>query len=174
MENPELITKRLLLRKFRTDDIPDIQKMAGNFKVAEMTLNIPHPYTYEMAEIWISEHQRKMSTGTQVTYAITNISDGQLVGSISLIEIQNKEANLGYWIGEQYWGNGYCSEAAVRLMAYAFGELELQRICARHLAINPASGKVMINAGMEHIKSTLVRDKHGKLVDMELYEAKRT
>ena len=174
MEHPELKTKRLLLRRFRAADASHIQNMAGNFNVAKMTLNIPHPYEDGLAEIWISEHQKKMSAGTQLTYAITDIGDRVLFGAISLTEIQNDEANLGYWLGQQHWAKGYCSEAAMQMVTYAFRELELQRICSQHLTVNPASGRVMIKIGMEHIKSRIVAGRNGEPVRMELYEAERS
>lgn len=174
MEHPELKKKRLLLRKFQAEDCDEIQRLAGNYNVAKMTLNIPHPYVDGMAEIWIKEHHKKMESGIQVTYAISNMENDKLLGAISLTEIQNQEASLGYWIGEEYWGKGYCSEVAIRLISYAFTVLGLHRVHAQHLTCNPASGKVMLNAGMEYLETVAVEGRKGEYVSMEYYEAMRT
>jgi len=55
---------------------------------------------------------------------------------------------MGYWIGKSYWGKGYCTEAARRLIKYGFEELKLNRIFAHFMTGNPASGRVMEKAGM--------------------------
>ncbi len=170
MEQPVLTTKRLLLRKYRLEDSDEIQRLAGNYNVSKMTLNVPHPYEDGMAEAWITDHLEKMNNGTQVTYAISDSKTPHLLGTISLSKIQDSQANLGYWIGEQYWGKGYCSEAAIELVAYGFNSLGLKRIYAQHLTCNPASGKVMINAGMQHINSTLEKGRTGQPESVEWYE----
>ena len=60
MKQPEVNTKRLLLRGFLNKDAKDVQALAGNFKIAKTTLNIPHPYRDGMAKKWIETHQKNL------------------------------------------------------------------------------------------------------------------
>ena len=84
--------------------------------------------------------------------------------------INRTRAELGYWVGEPYWGNGYCSEAACALIDFGFEQLELKQIIAEHLRNNPASGRVMRKAGMQHIGSARKPDRERRKTDMEIYE----
>ncbi len=80
-----------------------------------------------------------------------------------------RRATLGYWIGRDYWGNGFCTEAATEVVAFGFTELGLHRIAAMHLCINPASGAVMRNPGMK--REAILRNyvlKNNKFEDMAL------
>jgi RimJ/RimL family protein N-acetyltransferase len=78
-------------------------------------------------------------------------AEGTLLGSISLhISQQDARAEVGWWIGVPYWNRGYCTEAARALLGYGFETLDLNRIQGRHLARNPASGRVMIKIGMRY------------------------
>jgi RimJ/RimL family protein N-acetyltransferase len=82
-------------------------------------------------------------------YAICEPS-GIVLGAINLrLELPHQRGELGYWIGEPYWGRGYATEAVSALIRYGFDTVGLNRIYARHLARNPASGRVMAKAGMQ-------------------------
>ncbi len=170
MIQPELKTKRLLLRKFQLDDASKVQKLAGNFNVAKMTLNIPFPYEMGMAEAWISTHDENWETKSGVAYAIVKLASRELLGTISLVRIDGLEGELGYWIGEPYWGMGYCTEAARELIRFSFQSLGLEKIVAEHLTANPASGKVMEKVGMKHVMTTQKVDRNGNEASMESYE----
>ncbi len=148
-EFPTLRTERLVLRAFKLSDAPDVQRMAGAIEIAFPTVNIPHPYEDGMAELWISSHRPAFERGELVPLAVTLSADGTLIGAISLSLHQNHErAELGYWIGVPYWGQGYCTEAARAMMSYGFEVLGLHRIHSSHFARNPASGRVMQKLGM--------------------------
>ncbi|MBE2222892.1 MAG: GNAT family N-acetyltransferase [Anaerolineae bacterium] len=170
-EIPNLQTERLILRPFSPKDAPDVQRLAGDVAVSDTTLNIPHPYEDGMAEEWISTHQAVFDEGDGVTFAITLRETGELVGAISLrTATRFHRAEMGYWIGEPYWGKGYCTEAAKAVIAYGFDELNLNRVLAYHLARNPASGRVMEKAGMSyegHLRQHTFR--HGVYEDLKLY-----
>lgn len=147
---PKLKTKRLLLRGFQLSDAAAVQKLAGAHEVAEMTLNIPHPYENGMAEAWISTHQKEFETGLTVVFALTLHESHDLIGAMGLIITQRfNRAELGYWVGKPYWGQGFATEAAVEVLRYGFQILKLNKICATHMTSNPASGKVMQKIGME-------------------------
>ena len=171
---PELRTKRLVLRRFQREDASEVQKLAGNFNVAKMTLNIPFPYEAGMAEEWICTHEENWNTKKRVTYAIVKTVTNELLGTVSLVKIDGLEGELGYWIGEPYWGMGYCTEAAKKLIEFSFQNLGLEKIVAEHLTKNPASGRVMKKIGMQHIMTTQKIDRNGNAASMEVYEIKNT
>jgi ribosomal-protein-alanine N-acetyltransferase len=144
-------TERLILRPFIDSDAEDIKRLAGDKDVYDMTFNIPHPYTLDNAINWIENHPSQYSRQENIVYAITLKKGRFLVGAINLAirEIHNK-AEFGYWIGKEFWNNGYCTEALNAILNLGFNKLELNRIEASHILRNPASGKVMIKNGMKH------------------------
>jgi ribosomal-protein-alanine N-acetyltransferase len=173
---PELETPRLLLRPFTLADAPDVKRLAGEFVIADTTLTIPHPYEDGMAEQWIGQHGEDFSAGRRVTFAITGRAERQLVGAISLFRIESgHQAEIGYWIGQQFWNQGFCSEAGIAVLKYAFVSLGLNRVYANHLSRNPASGRVMRKLGFSHEgrRRQHVR-KWEKFEDDELYGLLKT
>lgn len=147
---PILETERLILRPFRLTDPADVQRMAGDRAIAETTATIPHPYPDGAAEAWIATHPDRFASGDSVTFALTRRDDGALLGAIGLeINAQMQRAELGYWVGKPYWNQGYCTEAARAVLRYAFEARGLRRVFAQHYGRNPASGRVMLKAGMQ-------------------------
>lgn len=149
MPRPSLDTQRLRLRPFDVTDGPDVRRLAGDRAIADTTLNVPHPYEAGMAEEWIDSHESLSDDGKAVICAITLRKDDLLIGAAGLtLHPEARRAELGYWVGRAYWGNGYATEAAAALMQWAFAALEVDRIYATHLTRNPASGRVMEKLGM--------------------------
>jgi len=150
MKHPPILeTERLRLRPFEISDSVRVMSLAGNLEVYRTTLNVPHPYEEGMAEKWISSHSLQFYNGNGVTLAITLQSDGLLIGAIGLgITKQHHRGELGYWIGVDFWRQGYCAETAIKMIEYGFKELKLHKITSRHFECNPASGRVMVKAGM--------------------------
>lgn len=147
---PRLTTRRLLLRGFDPSDAARVERLAGDFAVADTTLEIPHPYLPGMAIEWFATHQPKFEAGEMIALAITGRESGELIGAVGLsIRQRFDRAELGYWIGKPYWGRGYCTEAAQAVVAYGFTQLGLNRIFAVHFRRNPASGRVMQKLGMK-------------------------
>jgi RimJ/RimL family protein N-acetyltransferase len=124
-----------------------------------------------MAEAWISSHPAALAAETNVVYAITGAPPGTLLGAIGLrVDMEHNRAELGYWLGHPYWRNGYTTEAAAAMLRYAFEDLRLRRVHARHFAINPASGRVMQKIGMA--REGVMRQhfvKWGRPVDVVFY-----
>ncbi|OFW54113.1 MAG: GNAT family N-acetyltransferase [Actinobacteria bacterium RBG_13_35_12] len=146
----QLKTDRLLLRPFELSDAPRVKELAGDKAIADTTLNIPYPYKDGMAEQWISTHQPKFESGELANYAIILKSTKELVGAIGLnIEKRFNRAELGYWIGKEYWNQDYCTEASKAMLEYGFRNLGLNKIIATHITRNPASGEVMKKIGMK-------------------------
>jgi RimJ/RimL family protein N-acetyltransferase len=77
---------------------------------------------------------------------------------------------LGYWLGVQFWGHGYATEAANEMVRYGFDTLALHRIFASHFKHNPASGRILTKIGMKHegCQREHLR-KWDQFVDSELY-----
>ena len=145
---PRLTTDRLVLRPFSHEDAKDVQRLAGDWEVAATT-EVPHPYEDGMAEEWIGGHEAAFQRGSEIVFAIT-LGSGGLVGAIGLsINEKHRRGELGYWIGTAFWNNGYCTEAVRAVVRYGLEELVLNRIEARHMTKNPASGRVMAKAGMK-------------------------
>jgi RimJ/RimL family protein N-acetyltransferase len=151
IEQPILSTARLILRPFSLADARDVQRLAGAYEIASTTAVIPHPYEDGMAEAWIGTHPAQLADGTGLVYAITLRATQDLCGAIGLtIKPAHRRAEMGYWIGVPFWGQGYCTEAAAALRDHAFRALGLHRLVAVHMARNPASGRVMQKIGMRH------------------------
>ncbi len=145
---PSLHTERLVLRPFSYRDAPRVQELAGDARIAATTLNIPHPYRDGVAESWIATHISAFLAGRGVTYAITRQEVG-VVGAIGLsVQERHKKAELGYWVGVDFWGRGYATEAAKAVIHFGAERFGLEKITAHHLLENPASGRVMQKLGM--------------------------
>ena len=170
-DRPTVETARLVLRPLAIADAADVQRLAGAFELAEMTVNIPHPYEDGMAEAWIQTHAESNARGADVTFAITRKEDGVLLGAISLMGIKpGHMAEMGYWIGVEYWGRGFCTEAGQAVIGYGFEHLDLKRIHAHHFSRNPASGRVMQKLGMSHEGHRRLHAARGtRLEDIDLY-----
>ena len=150
-------------------DAPDIQRLAGDKDVASTTKGIKHPYEDGMAEEWITSCQRQADSRELVHFAITVDPDDVLIG-VATLHLEGKGAELSYWIGKPFWNQGYASEAAKAVVEYGFSELALDRIYAAHFTRNPASGRVLVNAGMHYEGSQLGPTiKWGNMEQLELY-----
>ncbi|MDZ4698307.1 MAG: GNAT family N-acetyltransferase [Rhodothermales bacterium] len=149
-DHPVLKTERLTLRSFRANDASRLQRLAGNEAVARTTF-LPYPYNEGQAESWIRHQEEDYLAGRLTNFAIELRASQELIGSIGLmLEPAYRHAQLGYWLGEPYWGRGYGTEAAEAVVAHGFQHLDLHRIFAAHFSNNPASGRILIKVGMRH------------------------
>jgi RimJ/RimL family protein N-acetyltransferase len=150
MPVPELVTGRLTLNALRDDDVAELVRLAGAREIADTTISVPHPYERADAERFIALQREEAERGDSLTLAIRRREDGQLVGCIGLREIDRThlQAELGYWIGVPYWGQGFATEAARAVVRYGFDALGLNRIHAHHMVRNPVSGRVLERIGM--------------------------
>jgi len=169
MHQPTLRTKRLLLRPYRMADANDVQQLAGNPNVSKQTINIPYPYGSGVAQAWISTHKENWELRRRATFALVCLETNKLIGTAGFVRNDGDVAELGYWIGESFWGKGYCTEACCELIRLAFNVLNLNSVVARHLTSNPASGKVMQKAGMHYLKTTRQLGRFDKLVSLDMY-----
>ena len=169
---PVLDTPRLWLRPYAITDAPAVQRLAGDRRVADAATTIPHPYPDGAAEAWIATHAPSFAARKEVTFAVALRASGELVGTVSLLDISahHARAELGYWTGAPFWGSGYCTEAVRRLIPFANEFLGTTRVVGKCLARNPASARVMEKAGLARegymLKHTL---KNGRYEDVILY-----
>ncbi len=146
-ELDEVFTERLRFRGFGADDAPRVLQLAGHKEMSETTLNIPFPYTLPQIETWLASLREEPMLSKEIHFAVE--TDGDLVGTVRLIlSPEHDKAKMGYWIGKEYWGNGYATEAAAAALAYGFNRLQLNRVCANCFDNNPASVKILERIGM--------------------------
>ena len=146
---PELNTERLKLRKISIDDIPSLIKYANNKKIADNILNIPYPYQEPDAVFRISYVHQGFKNKSRYVFAIIFKESDELIGEISLHLDQSRNiAQLGYWIGEPFWGKGIGTEATEATLKFGLQKLDLDMVYAECHVENKASEKVLLNNRM--------------------------
>ncbi len=161
------------LRPIKETDIDNLVKFANNPKIAaNLTNKFAYPYTKEHGLNFI---QFAMSNTPAHVMAIT-IND-ELVGGIGIHpqeDIQCKNAELGYWLAEPFWGNGIISKAIPQMVEYGFKTFDINRIFARPFDSNIASQKVLQKAGFKleaRLSKTLF--KNGEFQDELIYAIRK-
>jgi RimJ/RimL family protein N-acetyltransferase len=127
-----------------------IQELASHPKIAETT-NIPQPYPENGAMSWIIRSLPRRMAGVEHSFVIRRRADQQVVGVTSLMSVGRCNAELGYWIGVPFWGNGYATRANRKIVKFAFEEANLDSLYARPLVRNQASCRVLEKIGFEHV-----------------------
>jgi RimJ/RimL family protein N-acetyltransferase len=147
MTFPELClsTSRLQLRTPERSDATALQEIVSDPRVALKTASIPHPYP-ENGAIGFIEHVRSVAGPDRRNLAIRLASGGDLIGMVGFGGT-GSEAELAYMISPNYWGNGYATEAARRLIAYIFEQSRFNAVIARAMRANPASEGVLRKLG---------------------------
>lgn len=133
---------RLQLRPLQTQDAEALAHMANNRKIWNNLRNrMPHPYGLEDARTFLAIVEQEVP---QQTLGI--VCEGDLVGGIGLTlkdDVYEGTAELGYWLGEAYWGKGMATQAVGLMTAYGFEELKLRRIFALVTAFNRPSMRAL-------------------------------
>ncbi len=166
----KLETERLVLRPWREGDEPSLVRHANNRKVSiNLRDHFPYPYTLEDARAWIG--RCKSATQPHQTFAIEH--GGEAIGGIGLqpmSDVARFTAEVGYWLGEEYWGQGFATEALRCLTGYAFETLQYERLEAWVFATNPVSCKVLEKSGYDHEATCRhAAFKDGRFLDCHLY-----
>jgi len=174
MYNPQMLTittARLVLRPFDITDAQRISELCNNYNIYKSTLTLPYPYPIESALAWIPTHEDNFKNDRLYEFALTDKTTGELYGAMSLSNNKtHKNGEVAYWVGEEYWGNGYATEALKALITFAFTEKGYHKVWGRFFDSNPSSGRVMQKAGM--VKEGLLSEhiiKEGKFLDLILY-----
>lgn len=136
----------IAIRNWKHGDLNSLVLHANNIKVWNNLRNyFPHPYTEENGKVWLD---KVVDALPAVNLAID--VDGQAVGGIGLIlngDVYIKSAEIGYWIGEEYWGQGITTEAVRLMTEYAFYYFDLLRLYAEVFENNKASMRVLEKNG---------------------------
>lgn len=161
------------LRPWRLNDLDSLVKYANNWNVAKnMTDRFPFPYT-ESREIEYIEFATK---DTPIHMFAIEV-DGEAVGGVGVFpqeDIQRKNAELGYWLAEPFWGNNIMARAVVQMVDFAFKTYDIDRVFARPFGTNMASQRVLEKAGfMFEAKIINGFYKDGKFVDELIYAVRR-
>jgi hypothetical protein len=104
MKPVKIETERLLLRPFRYADAPEFARLAGEWAVASMTSDIPYPFSAAQAMGWLRPVRG------EVRFAIER--ERRLIGGAGYYRRRSGVAELGFWLGRPWWGQGYATEAA--------------------------------------------------------------
>jgi [ribosomal protein S5]-alanine N-acetyltransferase len=159
-----------ILRPFRSDDVARVRKLGDDYRVARwMTDLFPHPFTESDAAKWIARVSSQVPTDHFLIEA-----DGVVVGSTGIDPHAGNRAGvaeLGYWLGHDYWGKGYATDAVRQLVKYAFRERGLRRLEAHVHAPNLASARVLEKAGfvLEGVLRRDLTDREGNILDNMLF-----
>jgi len=139
-------TKRLILRAPSKADVPGLARLANNENIHKMLARLPHPYSREHAVDFVENLAR---TDQEHAYAIL-LKDETFIGVAGLHILTGKPTELGYWLGEPYWGEGYASEAATALV-HAADNAGCTELLARAKTANKASIAILLKAGFIQI-----------------------
>lgn len=162
------------IRKWRMSDLDNLVKYANNPKIAEnMTDAFPNPYTEEKGIAFI-----EMSVKPQLTTLFAIDLEGKTIGGIGLHpkdDIQRKNAELGYWLAEEFWGKGIITQVIPQIVEYGFNNFDIDRIFAKPFGRNIGSQKVLEKSGFileARLTNTLI--KNGQLEDELIYGIRRS
>lgn len=167
----QLLTERLLLRSLTLDDASTIEALAGDYEVAKSTLNIPHPYPEGSAKVFIESILDAEKDDRIAAFGILHKKSNLLIGIINLnLSEPFNRGELAYWIGKDFWGRGYGTEATKVLLDYGFDHLQLNRIFAASFTSNPGSWRIMEKAVLKYegtLKQHVAR--FGQYHDLDYY-----
>lgn len=173
LEQISLTTERLVLRPMVIEDATRIHELVNDKDIAYNCVNIPYPYPEGAAEAWIVGHPLRYAQRQAVIFAITK--DQTIIGACG-IEFMHEEQHydIGYWIGKDFWGNGYATEAATMLVDYGLNTLGIDELYAESLSSNPSSCAVLQKCGMQHV-ARISKPCHSphKEEDVEIYHIQR-
>ena len=157
------------IRSYTQGDADAVARHANNPRIAAGLRDaFPSPYTLKDAEEWIA-----LVRGEKPERNFVIATSEEVIGGIGLIlqeDVYARSAELGYWLGEAYWGKGIMSEAVAVFTDFAFAQYDLVRIFACVFESNPASGRVLEKAGFT-LEGRLRKSvfKNGRVLDSFLY-----
>lgn len=160
-----------VIREWKLSDAKNLATVINNKKILDnLRDGIPYPYTEQDGKEFISA---MLSADKNSTFAFAIEIDGKAVGSIAAFRQNNihfRTAELGYYLAEEYWGNGITTEAIKMICKYVFDNTDIIRIYAEPFAHNAASCRVLEKAGFCFeglLKCNAI--KNGEVADMKMY-----
>ena len=165
-----LHTMRLLLRPWKITDAEALYAQAHNPIIGKMCGWLPHKSVEESREIIEVALSKPHSFAICLANNIPIGSIGLLLQGESNLPVSENEAEIGYWLGEDFWGKGYVTEATLRVLQYAFEELHLTQLWAGVYKENIASQRVLEKCGfryhytLEDFLLPLIGERHTSLI----------
>ncbi|MCQ4633890.1 MULTISPECIES: GNAT family N-acetyltransferase [Shinella] len=170
---PILLSPRLVMRAPHEDDIDALAHLANNANIANMVARMPHPYTVADAADFV----RRTRAGAigKCVYAITKADNGAFLGCCGIEPHEDgRTVELGYWLGEPYWNQGYVTEAAHALIDMVFRTRDVEQIDARCRVMNIPSRRVIQKCGFQFQATGMVQSLSvGGMVPVEWYRLDR-
>lgn len=161
------------LRSWNINDLESLVKHANNPNIAKfMTDGFPHPYTKEHGEKFIA-----MATKDDPIHIFAIDVNGEAVGGIGIHpqqDVMRLNAELGYWLSEEYWGKGIVSKAILQIIEFGFKTYEINRIFARPYSSNKASQHVLEKCGFKleaRFEKNII--KQNEILDELIYAVRR-
>jgi [ribosomal protein S5]-alanine N-acetyltransferase len=143
----ELHTDNLVIKKPSEKHLKSLIKELNNWNISKWLIEVPYPYSIDDAKYWVKKTK-------QDQYSLNIYLKNKLIGGVSLSnQRENSKWELGYWIGEEYWGNGYAIEACENLISYFFSNTNNSIIYASHMKDNIKSKKIIIKLGFKLVSS---------------------
>ncbi|MGV8854809.1 MAG: GNAT family N-acetyltransferase [Devosia sp.] len=140
-----ITTARLMLRPSVSADFERAFQIRGNWKVARNLSRAGFPPDGPFMAAWFAGHQSEWEKGTAYRFAI--LHDMRMIGLIDLSDVAGGEGELGYWLEEAAWRQGFGLEAAQAIVGFAFEQIGLKAIVAGHAFDNLASGRLLARLG---------------------------
>ncbi len=148
---PTLSTRRFQFRPFALTDIESLAVLAGEHRIADTTIGVPHPYTMEFARTWISSHSAAWKGRRALHWAALKIGDNRIVGYAGLnnIDTDRGQAELRFWVGCGVERKSYAVEWSAAIVEFALIGLNMNRIYALQLGRHPLAARVLTAIGMQ-------------------------
>lgn len=164
-----LALKTCTVRSWEWRDLDAIVRHANNRRVSiNLRDRFPYPYTARDARNWLDcVVARKPETSFAIDVA------GEAVGGISFhvqSDVEHRSAEIGYWLGEEFWGRGIATEVLIVITDFAFANHDLCRLYAHVFDWNGASARVLEKAGYVYegrLRKSVTKD--GKTIDQLMY-----
>ena len=170
--NPIITLTLSKIREFVPGDAAIIAQQCNNHNISQWLTNLfPHPYSLQDAHDWINHNLTIAANGPPQNFAVVDLETDSVIGSIGIkpgTDVHSHTAEIGYWLGEEYWGRGIISEAVLAFTRWVWLNREVERLWAGVFDGNMASRRILEKAGYlyegkmrGHVqKEGIVRDMH--------------
>ena len=135
------------IRPLHKSDADSIVKYINDAQIHRNTTNIPYPYSEKDAKTFLTDSPKHWSAGSAYRFGI--VINHEVVGCCSLEKINQKDCNaeLGYWLGRPFWGQGIMSRVTKAVVAFGFNQLKLHKIIVKHQETNKSSQRIIEKLG---------------------------
>jgi ribosomal-protein-alanine N-acetyltransferase len=148
---PVLSTRRFRFRPFALTDIGPLAALAGENRITDTSIGVPHPYTMEFARLWISSRSAAWEDRRALHWAAHRGDDNGIAGYAGLnnIDGERAQAELRFWVGRGVERRSDAVEWSAAVVEFAWTALNLNRVYALQLGRHPLAGRVLADIGMQ-------------------------